>query len=144
MLFQYSAAFLAFSTAAAKLTSAIGQQNILDMSDPILGVPNRVLLVAIGVLELVAVAFLLGAREKRFSFLFVGMLGGQFLLYRTVFALGNYPTGCPCLGTMTQWLPVSKRNIDIALWLIAVWLLVGGILSFYLSATPERLKRVQP
>jgi len=131
--FQYSSAVLVLVTAAAKLISALGAQGILHAPDPILGVSNRVLLMSFGILELTLVAALLGSEGRWFVFLLISMLGGQFLLYRTIFALGAYSRGCPCLGTIGEWLPMSERNIDLALWGIASWLCIGGAISCYLS-----------
>jgi hypothetical protein len=140
-IFQNVSAFLLFVTAAAKLVSAFGNQGILGVTDPILGIPNRLLLICVGLMELAVVGVLLSRRRLSFPLLFTAMLGGQFLLYRVILVKGGFPAGCPCLGTITQWLPVSDAAINSVLVLIAMWLCIGGLLSFYFSFIPAQDSR---
>jgi hypothetical protein len=139
--FQNISAFLLFATAAAKLVSAVGSQGILDVTDPILGIPNRVLLICVGLLELSIGGALLWNRKPSFSLLCTSMLGAQFMLYHVIVVRGNFPKGCPCLGTITQWLPVSEDTTNLVLFLIAMWLCAGGSLSFYFTFASAKLQQ---
>ena len=133
IVFKFSAAFALLATAAAKLISATGTQAVLNTFDPLLGMRMRPLLIILGLLEAGISLFVLFGRPQWLSFMLVSMLGGQFLLCRTMFLRGNYSRGCPCLGTIAQRLPFSQQTVDGALWVLAAYLCVGGLFACYLS-----------
>ena len=136
--FLISAALILLLTGSAKLISAFGSSKILHENDPILAIPNRLLLLLAGIVEIgTAVSVFLG-KSKHFLCLWISVLGAQFLLYRCAFELGGFSRGCPCLGTLGAALPFSQSTLDHALLLIAIWLCVGGVVSFFVEI--DRLK----
>lgn len=131
--YRASAVFLLLVTGTAKLVSAVGQQGVLDTIDPIFGIRLRWLLMLLGVVELVVAFTLVKHGKPWFACLLSSMLGAQFILYHKIFQIEVYNRGCPCLGTMAQWLPVPQPDINIMLMLTAAWLCLGGAIACHLA-----------
>lgn len=117
-------------TCITKLISVGGGAPYLDQADPILQIPNRLFMLLAAALELVGIWSILYIRKASIPPLVVGILGAEFLAYRVASLLGQYPTPCPCLGSMTEWLHLPQRSVDNMLWAVAAWLCVGGFISF--------------
>ncbi len=137
--FLISAAILLGFTGATKLISAWSSVAVLHEPDPVIGISTKYVLIAAGTLELAAVAVIFGAKSRSLPSLLVAILGAEFLLYRTVFQIGKYSRGCPCLGRFTAWAHLPDQLINQILWGIAVWLCLGGLLSFFSHSALERL-----
>jgi hypothetical protein len=122
------------TTACAKTITVLTSAKLLVISDPILGITNRWLIAGMALLEIFTMASIVWWKHKPWlPSLFTSCLGGEFLLYRTVFALGHYSRGCPCLGSLGEWIPLSDQAQGYLLWLIALWLCIGGGMVFQLS-----------
>jgi hypothetical protein len=131
--FRTSAIFALFVTATAKLVSAVGKPGILATEDPILHLQIRYVLIGVGMLELGVVWLLCSYKHRWFSCLMTAMMGAQFIFYHKVFALSGSSRGCPCLGTMAEWLPISQTTTNLLLMIIANWLCLGGAIACHLS-----------
>ena len=108
--FVMSVGVLFLLSASAKLISASGNVAILKAIDPLLGVSFRTTLIAVGVCEiLLAIHFLIWAtRPVNANIIFVvSLLFGAYRLF-SVFQ-GGEP--CPCLGTITNWMPISDLTV---------------------------------
>ncbi|MBI1178873.1 hypothetical protein GC207_15685 [bacterium] len=137
-LFLGSALVLLAFTGTAKLISAAGATRILGEADPVVGIPTRLLLLFAGSVEMATVIAILKVHSTSFRSLLVAILGAEFLLYRAVFEIGQYSRGCPCLGSFTAWSHLPDSLINGILWAVAVWLCLGGLLSFSVSLMRER------
>lgn len=125
----YSAAFVLATAASAKLATLVHGGRILAARDPLWMIPNGWLMASAACVE-VGVALLgFWSRDRWLGGLGGGILGGEFIAYRICFAFGHLSRGCPCLGSLGDWIPIPQRRLDIALWLVAAWLLVGGAIT---------------
>ena len=125
--FRWSAVLLLLFTSAAKLASATGQTPILDLPDPLFGLPNRQLLIAVGVLELAVAVALLSRVAGALKHLLLLWLSTGFLAYRLAHYWINPGKPCPCLGTLTDKLPLSPATLDAALLGLVLFLLIGSL-----------------
>lgn len=119
--FRFSAATLAL-TALAKLYSSGGTTKVLQVSDQLLHLGYRPLMIAAAVVELAAAAFLIKSRSHLRRGLVLLWLSANFLVYHW----GNYLLGfqtCPCLGRLTDRLPLPPGSAEVALQvLVLFWL----------------------
>jgi hypothetical protein len=135
-----SAQVILLLTAAAKLVTLLLGGGILQASDPLLGIPTGWVLGGAAAVELGAAVAAWRLRDKQTSCLLITMLGGQFVAYRAALAMGGFSRGCPCLGRLGEWLPISAQALDRLLWFAAFWLLLGGAMSLWAASrrTPAR------
>lgn len=127
------AAGLLAIAAGAKLHTATGEARILAQPDPVLMLSHRTVLVAVGVLELAVAAYLFFGRNLRNKHLLVVWLGVSFLAYRLALAWIAPGKPCPCLGTLTERLPLRPDSVDLLLKLVIVYMLSGSLLFLLLD-----------
>ena len=118
-----------------KLTALPFNPGALAGSDPILHVANRVLVPALGAMELGATALiLLGLRGLRAAQLLSAIAVG-FLAYRTAHALWYASSSCPCLGSLGRGITLlNPAQEQMALLAIALWLFLIGLWSWVWEA----------
>jgi uncharacterized membrane protein len=124
--FIYTAGVLLLVTALAKLVSSQGDARILQSYDPILRIKFQQVFWVVGVVELIIaiICFLpvsFGWRTK-----LVAWLATNFVIYRVGLWLIGYQRPCPCLGNLTDALPISPSTADLALKILLGYLLVGS------------------
>ena len=133
-----------FTTAFAKIMSALGDAGILHGPDPIFGLEIRtVLLVAASIESIVALVCLRGMR----STLQVGLvlwLSNTFVLYRVGLWIVKYDKPCPCLGTMTDALHISPQAADLAMKILLAYLLIGSYGILFWQWRQGRAQKVDP
>ena len=123
--FLVSAAVVLFITAAAKLISSVGGSPLLLLADPLFGVPFRLLFWIVAGVE-VAVGIVCLARKR--TYIQAGLLawlGTNFAAYRIGLLLIGYHT-CPCLGSLTDALRLSRHMADTILKIVLAYLLIGS------------------
>jgi hypothetical protein len=126
MLFLYSAQILLAVAGTAKLYALLGHDGILRLEDPVLGIPNRVLLGALGGTELAACGIISVVRDKLPSYLLTLWLGVNFITYRIFLWSGHYLSPCPCLGSLTRKLHIDQKNADRMLFALACYLVLAS------------------
>jgi hypothetical protein len=137
-LFFVSVATLLIVAGTAKLYSATGTAKVLSRTDPILGVNNRALMVALGVLEIGIAGYLLARRDRASDCqraIAVLWLSGNFIAYRVAMDLAG-ATVCPCLGTLTSKLPLTHEFINQLLGAIVLYWFLGSALILWLAHAP--------
>ncbi|MCX8089394.1 MAG: hypothetical protein N3I86_00435 [Verrucomicrobiae bacterium] len=128
---QFAGVLLAL-TALAKLYSAAGEARILAVRDPVLLLlSNRGVLMAVGLLELATAGYLIFGRNTRNKHVLIIWLSLNFIVYRVGLWWVAPGKPCPCLGTLTERLPLAPDTVDLLLKLVIVYLL-GGSLFFLL------------
>ena len=127
-MFLRTMAVVLFITAFAKLLSLFGTAKILDSKHPLLLVKYRHVLGWTALLELAVALRIWPVRRPVEGCLLVFALGSWFALYHlfVMFAVDYYV--CPCLGTATQWLPISARTLDYAIKGIVAIMIAGSSL----------------
>src|SRR5881396_2794148 len=128
--FFVSVAALLVLTGVAKLYSATGTAKILSLADPILLMNNRVLMVALGLLETGLAIYSLARRGPTTEVtraMTVLWLSSNFIAYRTAVSLAGIKV-CPCLGTLASKLPLSREFVDDLLSGIVLYWFLGSAL----------------
>lgn len=130
-MFFYSAAVILFLAAAAKLYSATGTARILTGSDPLLHLNNRTLMTGLGLFEAGIALYLMLGRDHLLRAGVIFWLSSNFIMYRFWADLLAVKI-CPCLGTLTSNLPVSKARMDQLLGAIVLyWFLGSAFILWY-------------
>jgi hypothetical protein len=135
--FIWSVIAILFLTSIAKLVSATGSARVLELPDPLLGISNRHLLWAGGLLETLLMMVLLISSRPVLQLALIAWLGSIFAVYRVgILAMAPPKYHCPCLGTVTQKLGLSPAVADQIMLVLLLYLLLGSLV-FLLG---ERLK----
>ena len=113
-------------TGLAKAFSAIGLAQVLDTVDPLIGVPFRQLLLAVGLVELFIAFFCLFTDKWRPSVLAVAWISTIFIVYRGGLRSIGWHRPCGCLGSLTEVLHISPDFADNIMKTVLVYLLVGS------------------
>lgn len=124
--FVASAGAILAPTGLAKAWSAIGSARALDVADPIIGIPFRQLLLAVGLLELFIAFFCLFTDKRQFSLLAVAWLSTNFAVYRLGLWWMGWHRPCRCLGNLTDLLHLSPRTADTIMKVVLAYLLLGS------------------
>lgn len=124
--FLLSAGIILAVTALAKIVSAFGDAAILRTDDQLLGIPLRVLLLIVALIEgFIAVLCFLPTR-RLFQVEFIAWLTSLFALYRLGLVWIGYEKPCNCLGNLTDALHVSPVYADYVMKSALIFLLVGS------------------
>jgi hypothetical protein len=129
--FRWSAVLILLLTSAAKLASSNGEAPILDLPDPLFGLTNRTLLVAVSIVELSVAVALLSRADPRRKQLLLLWLSSSFLTYRLSYYWINPGKPCPCLGTLSEKLPLSTAALNALLLAVVIYLLVGSASALF-------------
>ena len=125
-LFLPSAGALLLMTGLAKAFSAIGPARVLDVSDPVIGIPFRQLLLFVGLAELLAAFFCLFSDKRQLSLLAVAWLSTNFLVYRVGLWFIGWHHPCGCMGSLAAMLHLSDRAADNIMKGVLAYLLIGS------------------
>src|SRR5437773_12412765 len=135
-LFFVSVAMLLFLTGAGKLYNATGTAKLLSLADPILRVNNRVLMVALGLVEVGIAVYLLALRGRASDTkraIAVLWLSGNFIGYRVAIDLTGV-TVCPCLGTLTAKLSLTPDFVNQLLGAFVLYWFFGSALILWVAS----------
>ena len=124
--FVPSAAVILALTGIAKVWSAFGSVKVLAVADPIVGIPFRWLLLAVGVLELVIAGVCFFSRNQRLATLLVAWLATNFLVYRLGLWWMGWHRPCGCMGSLTNALHLSEKAADNIMKVVLAYLLIGS------------------
>lgn len=138
--FVVSAGLLLALTGLAKAWSAIGPARALDVAEPIIAIPFRHLLLAVGLVELFIAFFCLFTDKRPFSLLAVAWLSTNFVVYRFGLWWMGWHRPCGCLGNLTHLLHISPRTADNIMKVVLAYLLLGS----YVLLVWHRRSRVDP
>ena len=114
-------------TGTMKIASSVGKAKILLYYDPIFGIQNKHLMIAVAVCELSLACYLLLGRQVLAKHAMISVLAINFLLYHIGLIWMGAKTPCPCLGNPISWWPWVARNEHILTWAIVLYLLFGGL-----------------
>ena len=114
--------------AAAKCITAFGSAKMLDAYDPLFLIRNRLLYLLVGIVEFGIAGLCLSCVNEKSKAWLVLWLALSFVAYRFFLIMGGAVIlTCPCLGSITDWLPVSKAILETGLWGIIVLMLSGSL-----------------
>jgi len=123
------------ATSGAKLYSALGTVKVLEVPEALLPMSIRHALVLIGFIELAVALLLFFCRSETIKLVCIAWLGGNFLLYRVATVLLTVGKPCPCLGSITEKIPLKPATIDHILTGIVMYLIFGSL--FFLLTRKE-------
>jgi hypothetical protein len=127
--FYYCAAILLYLTSFAKLVSIYYGSRLLDVRDPVLGVPQVNLLLITAGIELLCAVLILRDFSLGFRDFLLAWLAVQFMLYQGALFVMHPGVPCKCLGTITEWVPIPSTALHTALTISVILLLGGSVLS---------------
>lgn len=131
-IFLATCGIILFLTASAKIISAIGHASILNELDPLLKIQYRYLLYSVSGVELTVVFFLCFGRSHLLKMISIAWLSLCFILYRFASALMGIKT-CPCLGNITDNLPLRHTTINMILMSSLVYMFtLSAIYTIYI------------
>jgi hypothetical protein len=126
----------------AKTLSAIGPAHALDALDPLIGIPFRLLLLLVGLVELLIAFFCLFTDKRRFSLLATAWISTNFLVYRVGLWVIGWRRPCGCMGSLADMLHLSPRAADSIMKVVLAYLLVGSYLLLFLQWRAARRRPV--
>ncbi len=117
-------------TALAKLYSAAGSARILQVRDPLLHLGYRPVMILAALLEITAAVFLFRSRSESRRSLVLFWLSANFIWYHVgVHLLGVH--FCPCLGQLSDSLPLPKGLADVILPVLLLYWFLGSFESLW-------------
>lgn len=114
-------------TVFAKFFSINSSLKLLDYSDPIFGLPNRILMLIAACFEAVVILFCFLPFETKLKCALVGFSGSVFLAYRLGLFVVGFEGWCACLGNFGAPLFFDPALQSYSLSLVAAIMCVGGI-----------------
>lgn len=112
--FIASCGIILLITALAKIISAAGNAPILKEMDAVLEVENKDLLYGVAIAEIALVFYLYFGRDLKLKMVSIAWLSLGFFCYRVCSSLMGVYT-CPCLGKLTDNLPVRPSTVHLFL-----------------------------
>ncbi|HEX3626283.1 MAG TPA: hypothetical protein VH280_12750 [Verrucomicrobiae bacterium] len=108
------------------------KSHLLDLRDPLLGIPFRFLLPLVGFVELLVAFLCLFTDRQRLSTQLVVWLVVSFIVYRIGLWTMGWPHPWVFVGRLTDALNVSPFLADGILLVVGIYLLIGGTATFSL------------
>jgi len=131
--FLITSASLLAITGCAKIIPLFGHTLILNIADPIFGIPYRYLLPLIGVLELIIACLCVFTNNPRLNVSLLAWLATCFAAYRISLLMIGYRKPCSCFGNLTDSLHIAPQTAELVMKIILSCLLFGSYSSlFYL------------
>lgn len=124
--FLPSAAVVLALTGLAKVWSTFGSVKLLAVVEPIVGIPFRWMLLAVGVVELVVAGICFFSRNQRLATLLVAWLATNFLVYRLGLWWMDWRHPCGCMGNLAGVLHLSDQTADSIMKVVLAYLLLGS------------------
>ena len=129
--FLMTAGLIFLTTGLAKSISAFGHAKILIVPDPIFHWQFRHLLLAIGLVEIVASCSCFFKRTRGTALALTAWLSTGFCLYRVGLWFVGWDGACPCLGTLSDALHVRAHLADNILKALLFYLLLGSYATLF-------------
>jgi len=135
--FSYRGIFLGLTwgflllTALLKLVALIKGGNYLYSVDAIILIKNIYIIWMSLLFEVFLIALITFVPRSPYTSLGVLFLGAEFVLYRSVSAVGGFAVSCPCIGNMGSSLGISPSLEGIILSFIAAWMMFGAGILLY-------------
>ena len=124
--FLRSAGLALAVTGFAKALSALGSARVLDVLDPIAGIPFRYLMLLVGVAELLIALVCFVESLRHLCLVSVAWLSTCFLVYRIGLWWIDWQQPCRCLGRLTDVLHISPTTADNLMKGLLIYLLLGS------------------
>jgi len=130
--FVKTSSILLILTGATKVISLFGGKPIIWTVEPITLLPFGAVLLFVGIIEIALGIYIC------FSLTFINSIGYimvtamMFLIYRLALWIMGIHGACPCLGNITDWLPISQNVVQMILKAVLAFWLFGS--AFFILA----------
>lgn len=124
--FVLSAGGILLVTGLAKVTSAFGTAQVLQIADPIVGISLGHLMLLAGILELAVAGVCLFTSKQNLGLGLTAWLATCFLAYRAGLWYMDWQKPCNCLGNLTDVLHIPPHAADVAMKIVLAYLLAGS------------------
>lgn len=143
-LFLYVSCLFLLTTAILKAAALWIGGGYLFTKDNLLQIQNIYVLWGVMACELVLVTLILCKPKSRWTALGIFFMGTQFVLYRTISAIGGFAVTCPCIGNMGKAMGLSPQVEGFILSFIAAWMCLGGAFLLWYKPSKTEEKRDCP
>lgn len=107
---------------------------IVDQADPVFHISNRLLMLAVAIVEVMAGVALLLNFSQKLNLGLIGWIGLSFLSYH-IFSWIVGEASCPCLGKLVTLAPWLDARQSVFIWSIILYFLAG---PFWLMLSGKR------
>ena len=128
--FILSAGTILMLAGTAKVLGVFGTSQVLDLHDPIFGLPFRHLMLSMGIVELFVAFLCLFTNQRTLSLGLIAWLTANFLAYRIGLLTLDWHHSC---GFLIDPLNLSLRTTDALMSAASVFLLIGSITTLWLG-----------
>jgi hypothetical protein len=129
--FIYSAGGILLAAALMRFATAAGNAQILALPDPMLGIPLRYAVVAVGIIELLVALICLFGKKIGLQTGWLVWLAANFLLYQ----IGLFWTPChpqaTCLGSLTDPFHLAFGTLGLILRWVPIYLFSGSFIALF-------------
>ncbi len=123
--YSISCATLLIMTAMLKLHAVFSSSAlIVDQVDPVFHISNRLLMLAVAIVEVMAGVALLLNFSQKLNLGLIGWIGLSFLSYH-IFSWIVGEASCPCLGKLVTLAPWLDARQSVFIWSIILYFLAG-------------------
>ena len=130
--FIISASVILILTGTAKVVSTFGKAEVLNLADPIFGIPFRNLMLLTGLVDLITALFCIFNANQKLNEYCIIWIVVNFLLYRVGLKCVGWHRPCSCLGNITGAIGLSPQRADLIMtWVLAY--LVAGIAAILIN-----------
>lgn len=130
--------------ACAKFLTAAGDSKILYELDPIFGLKNDRLLIAVGVLEAAIGIYCWRNALLRTKGILLLWIGGIFFAYRVGLWWMGYRKPCTCLGSVADHIGMSDQSADMVMKSVLAFLIAVGAAAVFRRNTSGESNRGEP
>jgi hypothetical protein len=116
----------------AKIVSAFGHAEILNLPDPVFGISFRHLLFLTGILELIVSGVCLLTSRRCLSLVLLAWIVANFALYRLGLHEVEYLKPCTCMGGLFDALYIPPNTADLIMFCIFTYLFIGSYVTLLL------------
>jgi hypothetical protein len=106
---------------------AVGNAQLLSLPDPVLGIPLRYAVLAVGTLELALALFCLFGKTTSFQVLWVVWLSGDYILYKCAAFWMHCKPQTTCIGALTNPLHLATENMGLSIECLPYLGVIGGL-----------------
>jgi DNA-directed RNA polymerase subunit RPC12/RpoP len=135
--FILSAGAILLAAALSRFLIAAGSTQVLALPDPMLGIPLRYAVLAVGALELVVALICLFGRRVGLQIGWLAWLGANYIVFGIGLVWQHCPPKATCIGSLTDPLRIYHGTPGYILEFIPLCLALGSYaaaVSFWFSA----------
>ncbi len=130
MFIKIAGAILAI-TGIAKIWSGLGDSSFLEISDPVLDIRFRYLIILVGVAEAFVSAICFFSKRQTLALGLVAWMSTSFVVYRLGLWWMDWKKPCSCLGGLTDALHISPQTADSIMKVLLAYLVIGSFWLLY-------------